>query len=77
MALISHPDFDDTPLWDENNDRNYKNDESVWHSHWVLLVNDSRVEGGLSVKEFKDGNLNVQLPPTNPGMKIHMYSPGC
>ena len=26
MALTSHPDFDDTPLWDENNDRDYAND---------------------------------------------------
>ena len=26
MALTSHPDFDDTPLWDEDNDRNYAND---------------------------------------------------
>ena len=23
LALTSHPDFDDTPLWDENNDKNY------------------------------------------------------
>lgn len=76
MALTSHPDFDDTPLWDENNDKNYKNDGAVWHSHWVLLVNDSRVEGGLSVKEFKKGDMNVQLPPTNPGMDMYMDSPG-
>ena len=26
LALTSHPDFDDTPLWDENYDRNYAND---------------------------------------------------
>ncbi|MEM7393624.1 MAG: hypothetical protein AAF492_14860, partial [Verrucomicrobiota bacterium] len=35
MALTSHPDFDDTPLWDENADRDYGNDGVVWHPHWV------------------------------------------
>src|SRR5690606_3117241 len=53
LALTSHPDFDDTPLWDENNDARYDNDGVIWHPHWVVLVEDSRVEGGLSVKEFK------------------------
>lgn len=76
MALTSHPDFDDTPLWDENNDQNYANDGVVWHPHWVLLVNDTRVDGGLSVKQFEMGNPNVELPPTNPGMPMYMDSPG-
>ena len=76
MALTSHPDFDDTPLWDENNDRDYANDGVEWHSHWVLLVEDNRVEGGLSVKQFEAGDPNVVLPPTNPGMPMYMDSPG-
>lgn len=76
MALTSHPDFDDTPLWDENNDQNYLNDGVVWHPHWVILVEDSRVAGGLSVKQFEAGDPNVVLPPTNPGMPMYMDSPG-
>jgi hypothetical protein len=76
LALTSHPDFEDTPLWDENLDGNYLNDGLVWHAHWVLLVEDKRVGGGLSVKEFKKGDPNVVLPPTNPGMTMYMDSPG-
>jgi hypothetical protein len=76
MALTSHPDFDDTPLWDENNDQDYENDGAVWHSHWVLLVEDTRVEGGLSVKQFEMGDPDMELPPTNPGMPMYMDSPG-
>ncbi len=37
LALTSHPDFDDTPLWDENNDQKFDNDGIVWHPHWVVL----------------------------------------
>lgn len=33
LALTSHPDFDDTPLWDENNDSVFDNDGLVWHPH--------------------------------------------
>jgi len=76
LALTSHPDFDDTPLWDENNDKNFANDGIVWHPHWVLLVNDERVGGGLSVKQFAEGDKSVVLPPTNPGMPMYMDSPG-
>lgn len=76
MALTSHPDFDDTPLWDENNDRNYTNDGIIWHPHWVVLTGDARVAGGLAVKQFDPTNNNVKLPPTNPGMPMYMDSPG-
>ncbi|MEZ5024715.1 MAG: hypothetical protein R2728_15935 [Chitinophagales bacterium] len=76
LALTSHPDFDDTPLWDENMDRNYGNDGIIWHPHWVILVNDQRVEGGLSVKQFELGDTTVVLPPANPGMPMYMDSPG-
>lgn len=76
MALTSHPDFEDTPLWDENADGDYLNDGIVWHAHWVVLVEDKRVGGKLSVKEFKKGDPSVKLPPTNPGMAMYMDSPG-
>lgn len=75
LAVASHPDFDDTPLWDENNDGNYGNDGVRWHTHWVVLVKDDRVPGGLSVKEFRKADA-VVLPPTNPGMEMYMDSPG-
>ncbi len=76
LAVTSHPDFDDTPLWDENLDRVYDNDGAVYHSHWVVLNEDQRVPGGLSVKQFRKGDPSVVLPPTNPGMPMYMDSPG-
>jgi len=76
LAVTSHPDFDDTPLWDENNDQDYANDGVIWHTHWVLLAPDDRVAGGLSVQEFSAGDAAVTLPPTNPGMPMYMDSPG-
>ncbi len=76
LALTSHPDFDDSPLWDENGDGIYDNDGLVWHPHWVVLVKDARVPGGLAVKEFKKGDATVKLPPTAPGMPMFMDSPG-
>lgn len=76
LALTSHPDFDDTPLWDENSDAIYDNDGIIWHPHWVVLHEDKRVAGGLSVKQFKKADETVVLPPTNPGMPMYMDSPG-
>ncbi len=76
LALTSHPDFDDTPLWDENSDNLFDNDGVVWHPHWVILHEDKRVKGGLSVKQFKKEDKTVVLPPTNPGMPMYMDSPG-
>ena len=76
LALTSHPDFDDTPLWDENNDKKLDNDGVIWHPHWVVLHEDKRVAGGLSVKQFKKADKTVVLPPTNPGMPMYMDSPG-
>lgn len=75
LAVTSHPDFDDTPLWDENGDGNFGNDGVRWHTHWVLLGKDARVPGGLSVKEFTRADA-VVLPPTNPGMPMYMDAPG-
>jgi hypothetical protein len=76
MAITAHPDMDDTPLWDENNDGKYDNDGVIWHAHWVVLTKDTRVPGGLSVKEFKDGDKTVVLPKTAPGMPMFFDSPG-
>ncbi len=76
LALTSHPDFDDTPLWDENKDTKYDNDGIIWHPHWVILIDDDRVAGGLAVKQFDKEDKSVILPPTNPGMPMYMDSPG-
>jgi len=76
LALTSHPDFDDTPLWDENSDKIFDNDGVIWHPHWVVLQQDQRVKGGLAVKQFKKADESVVLPPTNPGMPMYMDSPG-
>jgi len=75
LAVTSHPDFDDTPLWDENNNSNYADDGIIFHSHWVVLVKD-RVPGSLSVKQFNKTDKTVVLPPTNPGMPMYLDSPG-
>lgn len=73
LALTSHPDFDDTPLWDENLDTDYANDGLVWHAHWVMLESNPDVPGGLAVKATDEFSV---LPPTNPGMPMYMDSPG-
>jgi hypothetical protein len=79
IALTSHPDFDDTPLWDEDLDGSYTNASEgiVWHPHWVILVKDERVKGGLSVKEFDPNDKSIKRPSTAaPGMHMYMDSPG-
>ncbi|MEL6989473.1 MAG: hypothetical protein AAGK97_16800 [Bacteroidota bacterium] len=76
LAATSHPDFDDTPLWDENEDGVYDNDGLVFHSHWVILDNDDRVAGGLAVKEFEASDSSVVMPPTHPDMQMYIDSPG-
>ncbi len=76
MAITSHPDFDDTPLFDENADGDLGNDGTVWHSHWVVLVPDNACgQGALKVKDIpKDAN--PKLPLTWPGLPILIDSPG-
>jgi hypothetical protein len=69
LALTSHPDFDDSPLWDENADGKFDNDGIVWHPHWVVLVEDKRVKGGLAVKEYKPAD-KVSKPTTAPDMPM-------
>lgn len=38
LAITAHPDFDDTPLFDEDQDGDPNNDGADWHSHWVVLT---------------------------------------
>lgn len=80
LALVatSHPDFDDTPLWDENGDGDTKDlgDGAIFHCHWVVLVSDARAPGGLAVKPVGESTPDAVLPPTNPGMPIYLDSPG-
>ncbi len=76
LAATAHPDFDDTPLWDESGDRNYGNDGVIYHTHWVVLTEDERVPGGLAVAEISEGEIAEVLPPTNPGMPMYLDSPG-
>jgi hypothetical protein len=75
LAVTSHPDFDDSPFWDENNDGIFDNDGLTYHTHWVVLVEDTRVPGKLAVKEFHSTE-KVTLPKTSAGMHMYMDSPG-
>ncbi|MGL1922285.1 MAG: hypothetical protein OCD03_14770 [Hyphomicrobiales bacterium] len=76
MAITSQPDFDDTPLFDENGDGNLENDGNVWHSHWVVLVPDDKCgAGALKVKDIPAGSV-PQLPVTWPGLPLLLDSPG-
>jgi len=74
LAATSHPDFDDTPLWDEDRSGDYADDGVIFHSHWVLLGPDDRVPGGLAVIETQ--RIDDDLPPTAPGMPMYLDSPG-
>jgi hypothetical protein len=76
LAVTSHPDFDDTPLWDETADGDYANDGVLWHSHWVLVGPDERVPGGLAVLEVAEAEMADALPPTAPGLPLYLDSPG-
>jgi hypothetical protein len=75
LAATSHPDFDDTPLWDEEGDGDYADDGAVYHAHWAVLVPDERVTGGLAVMELGAAEAAV-LPPTNAGLPLFLDSPG-
>ena len=55
LAATSHPDFDDTPLYDEDGDGDAANDGALWHTHWVVLVESAECGGGLSVRDIPDG----------------------
>ncbi|GEM44717.1 hypothetical protein [Deinococcus cellulosilyticus] len=76
LAVTSHPDFDDTPLFDEDGDSKVDNDGGLWHSHWVVLVPDDACgKGNLKVKDIPEG-AKPRLPATWPGLPILIDSPG-
>jgi hypothetical protein len=76
FAVTAHPDFDDTPLFDENGDGNLGNDGDVWHSHWVVLQPDAACgPGALKVVDIPAG-AKPRLPKTWPGLPILIDSPG-
>ncbi|HEY0914847.1 MAG TPA: hypothetical protein VGE22_08260 [Solimonas sp.] len=75
MALTAHPDFDDTPLYDENGDGKLDNDGDLWHSHWVVLKpNEACGKGALGVVDIPAGQ-KPRLPKTWPGLPILIDSP--
>ncbi len=74
LAITAHPDFDDTPLFDENGDGDPNNDGADWHSHWVVLTEDRACTGGLKVRDVSPGQ--DLLPATAPGLPIALDSPG-
>lgn len=76
LAATAHPDFDDTPRYDENGDGDPKNDGLLWHSHWVVLVKDDACgAGALKVRDIESG-ATPRLPSTWPGLPLYIDSPG-
>lgn len=76
LAVTAHPDFDDTPLFDENNDGIIDNDGNTWHSHWVVLSpNQQCGDDALAVVDIPKG-MSVRLPKTWPNLPILLDSPG-
>lgn len=76
LAATSHPDFDDTPLYDENGDGDPANDGTKWHSHWVVLTPTKACgEGALGVRDIPKGE-TPKMPATWPGLPIFIDSPG-
>jgi len=74
LVITAHPDFDDTPLFDENGDGDPANDGADWHSHWVVLVKDEACAAGLKVRDVSPG-VDL-LPATAPMLPIALDSPG-
>jgi hypothetical protein len=76
FAVTSHPDFDDTPLYDEDGDGDKANDGDLWHSHWVVLVPDEACgKDALKVRDIPVGT-KPRVPNTWPGLPILIDSPG-
>lgn len=74
LAVTAHPDFDDTPRYDENKDGDPANDGKGWHSHWVVLAKDGACQAGLKVKDVAPG-VDVKMPATAPGVPLFLDSP--
>lgn len=76
FAVTSHPDFDDTPWFDEDGDGDPGNDGRLWHSHWVVLAKTEECgPSGLKVRDIKKGEKH-DLPNTWPELPILIDSPG-
>ncbi len=76
LAVTSHPDFDDTPLFDESRDGDLANDGALWHMHWVVLGPDQACgDDALKVIDIPEG-AHPRLPATWPGAPILLDSPG-
>ncbi|MGE0847760.1 MAG: hypothetical protein AB7L41_15950 [Flavobacteriaceae bacterium] len=76
FAVTIHPDFDDTPLFDESNSGATDDDGAVWHSHWVVLGPDEACgPGALKVIDIPEGE-TPPLPLTWPGLPLLIDSPG-
>ena len=68
LAVVSHPDFNDTPLWNDK--------PGAWHTHWVVLQGDEACgKGTLKVVDIPEG-AKPRLPKTWPGLPILLDSPG-
>ena len=76
LSATSHPDFDDTPLFDEDGDGDPANDGNRWHSHWVVLTpTEACGSGALGVRDIPEGQTPA-MPATWPGLPIYIDSPG-
>lgn len=76
LAATNHPDFDDTPLFDENIDGDTGNDGGHWHSHWVVLSpNENCPADALGVRNIPEGE-TPKMPATWPGVPAFLDSPG-
>ncbi len=76
FAVTAHPDFDDTPLFDENGNGDLTDDGNLWHSHWVVLQPDAACgKDALKVVDIAEGS-KPRLPKTWPGLPILLDSPG-
>lgn len=76
LAATSHPDFDDTPLFDENGDGDLTNDGADWHSHWVVLTpSEACGPDALAVRDIPEGEA-PEMPATWPGLPLFLDSPG-
>ena len=74
LAITAHPDFDDTPLFDEDADGDPANDGASWHTHWVVLGKDDACGAGLKVRDVSPG-VDL-LPATAPMLPLALDSPG-
>jgi hypothetical protein len=75
LVVTSHPDFDDTPMADEDKDGNPDDDGGLWHSHWVVLVADEACgKDGLKVKDIPEGE-TPKVPATWPKLPLLIDSP--